>query len=116
MEENKKDVLTFFIPTTVSLGMKSPPLKVREMQGWRPSRISKNGCWFKGKWNVIDAVVFFFLIRKLLVNRKQQNTRRLLFHLLYDAKETHKVMCIHPSSSRARQSPLGPVNSMVVFF
>ena len=47
---DKMPILTSLIPTTVSFGMKSPPLKVREIQGWRPSRISKKGCWLKTAW------------------------------------------------------------------
>ena len=55
---DKMPILTSLIPTTVSFGMKSPPLNVREIQGWRPSRISKKGCWLKTTW-YRRAVVYY---------------------------------------------------------
>ena len=42
-ELSSSSLLTSSIPTTVSLGMKSPPLNVRLMQGCLPSRISMKG-------------------------------------------------------------------------
>ena len=48
-QTNTQKILTSCIPITVSFGIKSPPLNVREMHGCRPSRISKKGCWKRVK-------------------------------------------------------------------
>ena len=55
---DKMPILTSLIPTTVSFGIKSPPLNVREIQGWRPSRISRKGCWLKIAW-YSRAIVYY---------------------------------------------------------